>query len=353
MTVLVSSTGELVTAAGTQTGLSKPSVPLSQFGTGGAGGLDLIGDRVVSYGEIYRTQWAVATAVHKIERQISRLPLKAYRRTADGDRERLRSGYLASLLGRPWTGGAATHLKQAIALPTLVHGNGLLRKVRQERAGAVTEFQPIPWERIRIHADPGGPVNVWEVTMPGVPRYLDPSEVIHFGFRGLDGDLGVSPLRQLGTSLSIEDAAQRYQQSIMRNSARPPGALEMDEEFTGLTPEQKLEAMGAMRQDVDRLYAGPENAGVPIILPPGLAWKAVGHTAVEAELIEQRKIAREEVFACYDVSPPLVGLLERSNVQQHRRASPDALRHRPRAVADVDRGDAGGAAHRAGAHAAR
>jgi hypothetical protein len=46
------------------------------------------------------------------------------------------------------------------------------------------------------------------------------------------------------------------------------------------------------------------------MLPPGMHWKGIAHTAVEAELIEQRKLTREEVAACYDIPPPLIGILE-------------------------------------------
>jgi hypothetical protein len=49
------------------------------------------------------------------------------------------------------------------------------------------------------------------------------------------GPLGVSPLQQLGVTLSIEDAAQRYQRSMFRNGARPPSAITADEEFLGST----------------------------------------------------------------------------------------------------------------------
>lgn len=306
MPVLVSGGGQLVTTH--NTGLARPSVPLASYGRRG---VELV-DKVVSYGDLYYDQWAVATAVHKIERQVSRLPLKAYRRNRDGQRERLRTGSLGGVLKSPWHGAGPTHLKQAIMLPALVHGNALLRKVRAERGGGVTGFQPLTWELTNLPGYSGGQVEIWETNEPGSPRFLDPDDVVHIAFRGLKGQIGVSPLRQLGVTLSIEDAAQRYQQSIMRNGARPPSALEQSEDFTGLTPTEKFQAMTFLREDVNRLYAGPDRGGVPAILPPGLKWNKVGHTAVEAELIDQRKIAREEVFSCYDVSPPLVGLLERS-----------------------------------------
>jgi hypothetical protein len=42
--------------------------------------------------------------------------------------------------------------------------------------------------------------------------------------------------------------------------------------------------MARLRADLTSIYAGPENAGKPALLPPGLDWKAIGHSANEAEL---------------------------------------------------------------------
>jgi hypothetical protein len=46
------------------------------------------------------------------------------------------------------------------------------------------------------------------------------------------------------------------------------------------------------------------------LLSNGMDWKPFSHTAVEAELIEQRLLNRVEVASVYDVDPPLLGYLE-------------------------------------------
>lgn len=313
MTVLESTGGELVTVGGGLQPFPRSSVPLAQFGDGGgAGALSLVGDGLtVSYARLYRTQLWVAIAVNKLMRQVSRLPLKAYRRTPDG-RERIRTGRLAELLERPFPMGGPTHLKQAIILPALVHGNAALRKARQTAGGPPVRLEPLAWSQMRVHGDEGAPVEMWETTQSGQPRYIDPADVVHVAWRGIDGPIGISPLQQLAVTIRIEDAAQRYQQALFANGARTPSAITADKEFLGLDRDERQELMRNLRADVTELYAGPENAGRPALLPPGLEWKPIGQTAVEAELIDQRKITREEVAACYDVSPPLIGLLERS-----------------------------------------
>jgi HK97 family phage portal protein len=88
-----------------------------------------------------------------------------------------------------------------------------------------------------------------------------------------------------------------------------------------LDKDERREIMQQLRQDVTSIYAGPYNAGKPALLPPGLDWKQVGHTSVEAELIDQRKIARDEVSAVYLIPPPMLGILDKatySNIETQR-----------------------------------
>lgn len=309
MATLVGSDGSLFGVGGGNQPFPRSSVPLSDY----AGGVDLLGDLTVSFAHIYRTQIWVAIVVNKIAYQISRLPLKAYKRTSEG-RSRLRTGVLPGLLERPFARSGPTHLKQAMMKPALVHGNSALRIVRDRPDGPPASFAPLLWRRLTAHADDGGPVEIWETSQAGHPRWIPPGDIIHLAWRGLDGPIGLSPLRQLGVTLAIEDAAQRHQRAMLANSAAPAAAISMSEQYIGMERGQRDEIIGNLRSDVDRLYAGPENTGRPILLPPGLEWKSAAHTAVEAELISQRELTREECAACYDMPPPLIGILEHATL---------------------------------------
>jgi HK97 family phage portal protein len=289
----------------------RSSVPLSQYGAGGA--IELLGDgRTISYADLYRTHLWIAVVINKLSRQIARLPLKTYKRTGNGDPERLRKGRLPSLLAHPFPRGGPTHLKQAIAMPALVNGNSTLRLVRDAPGMPPTRLDPLGWGSMKIIGEPTAPVELWETSQPGQPRIIDPADVLHFAWRGIDGPVGISPLRQLAVTIAIEDAAQRYQKSMLGNSARPETSIELSDAFLGWEPEERREHMDMAREDITFLYGGPDNAGRPWLLPAGMKLNALSHTAVEAELVSQRKLNREEVAACYDVPPPLVALLEKS-----------------------------------------
>lgn len=313
MTVLLSEGERLVGLDGRPSRLKRPSEPLI---SAGGGAISLIGEgRTVSYARIYRTQLWVGVVTNKLTRQVARLPLKTYRLNSQGHRERVRDTPLAQLMRAPWAGAAPFQLKERIMLPLLVHGNSLLRKLRVEGPGGPpTGLLPLDWRYVRPHGEPTGPVEVWETTEPGHPRYLEPADVVHFAYQAVDGPIGVSPLQQLGVTIALEEAAQRYAAANFKNAARHSGALVAPKEAR-LSSDDREE----YRREIRELYQGPENAFNVAVLGNGFEWREFGGSAKEAQLVDQRKVNREEVAACYDMPPPVVGILDHatySNVEE-------------------------------------
>jgi HK97 family phage portal protein len=291
------------TPEGFNTWLSTNSVPAQLWGAG------------VSYTKLYKNQPWVAVLVNKLTRQIARLPLKTYERDSQNAKARVREGLLPMALESPAPRKAPIDLKQWLAFELILHGNSVTRKTRS-RAGAPTSgFERMEWAHME---PPRQGQDFWIYRKPGdKPKVLQHSDVIHLAWLAPEGDLGVSPLEQLGVTLAIEEAAQRYQAWSFKNSVRPSGAVKLP---AGVVLDSETRA--EIRADLQRIYAGPENAGRPVLLPGGVEWEPMSHNAHEAELIEQRKLMREEVAAVYDVPPPMIGILDKatySNIsEQHK-----------------------------------
>jgi HK97 family phage portal protein len=275
-----------------------------------AASLALTGDKRISFARLFAEQPMVGAAVMWLLSTSVRVPLKTYRRTGDDSRERLRSSDhpLAAAISEPWERGAACQLVMALLGSLSVHGNSLMEIDNGAR------------DTIRfINADYrfAVPIQPWRDTISGwtlddddpmTRRTRSIDQVLHIGWWSPFGPLGVSPLQQLGITLNIEDAAQRHQKAMLRNAARPASAVTTDKDFLGLEPEVRGPLLEQLRSDIETIYAGPENAGRPALLPPGLDWKAFGHTAVEAQLIEQRVVGRQEIGAVYAIQPGSLGI---------------------------------------------
>jgi HK97 family phage portal protein len=261
--------------------------------------------RLISFSDIYNTQPVVAAAINKLTRQGSTLPLKVYRREDNGERERLRDHPLELLLRRPISRRGPVHWKQWVLMPLLTHGNSLVFKFREDPDGPPTALLPVSWPHIEAYAQEGGLVEWWATTQGGERRWFQAEQAIHFAWESPQGEIGTSPLRQLGVTVQIEDAAQRYQKAMFKNGVRPTGAIKTPQ---GVVLDK--ETRSEIRADLERTAAGIGNAGRPLLLPGGLDWVAMSHTAHEAELIDQRKLNREEVAMVYDLPGPLIGDLE-------------------------------------------
>lgn len=285
------------TDEGFNTFLSTNSVPLRDWGFSSGG-----------YGRLYESQPWVFVAVNKLVRQIARLPLKVYEEgSQSGEKKRVRSGRLYDAISKPAPGCGPVDLKQWLVFDLLVQGNSGLKKRRPSAGAPPVGFEPRDWRDVDWKdVDEDGFIDVWYGRGTGRDReVIRPENFVHLHWHSTKDGVGVSPLRPLATTLRVELAAQLYQESLFKNSARPSGAVKMPQ---GVVLDKDVR--DEIRADINRLYAGPMNAGRPVLLPGGLEWVAMALNADEASLIDQRKLNREEVAAAYDMPPPLIGILD-------------------------------------------
>lgn len=101
-------------------------------------------------------------------------------------------------------------------------------------------------------------------------------------------------------------ATERFAQSIWRNGARLSGFVKHPEQIGP-------DAARTLRDSLNALYGGAENAGKIGVLEEGSDWVPVSSTAHDAELSEARRLAVLEVARIFNVPPPLLQELSGAN----------------------------------------
>lgn len=267
-----------------------------------------------SYDAILKSQPLVYAAVTKLTNAVARNPLKVYEYGVDGDsRQRVRSHPLAQLLRRPHVRGSEFSVKAYAAQNLFVYGECLIVKVRPSAGAPPNELWTVPMRQVQVIKDESGVLG-YEVYAGVSSLFVGPEDVIH-----IELPAG-SPLQPLARTLALEDASITWQGENLANGMTQRGAFVTDARLNDAT-------IPRLRAELEQLYGGVENAGKVALLEQGLKFESIGVSAVDSDLIAQRKLSREEVCAAYDINPALLGL-EQANygaTVEHRRALFDAV----------------------------
>lgn len=284
-----------------------------------AGTIDLLrGDGLTAtFDAMYKTQPNVYAVVSKIVNAVARSPFLLFNGSgAPDERVRVYDSPLNRVLRKPFKFGSPSRLKTAFTKDLHIHGKALLVKFRAEGAGAPpSELWPVPWRFVQIISDNSGPLG-YKIQMNGASTFVAPEDAIYFELPD-----GISPLDPLRRTLALEDAAMTFQSESFRNGVTGRGAF---------TTEQVLReaSLPVLRGELEKLYAGPENAGRFGLFDQGLKFTTMGSSAVDVELVGQRKLSREEVCSVYDFSPQLIGVADNTQagvVYEMRKALYDAI----------------------------
>lgn len=282
----------------------------------GARSISLVGGESATYEELYRTQPWVQIVVNKLAKTTGRLPLKVYRNPDEpGERERVRTGPLASLLMLPSERLGTGEFVRMIVSNVALHGNFVAVKWRPRPGIPPQRLLCSSFAYWDVVSDGEG--NTWYTYRParGPVIPFRPEEVLHFAWwKPGPGLKAPSPMEALRRTLMMEDATQRAAIASFENGMRQAGFFAAK----GTIPPAQFDRI---RAQLSEKYGGPDNAMSVVLLDNDIDWKRMSNDAQESELVNLRKLTREEVAAVLDVPPPVIGILDRatfSNItEQH------------------------------------
>ena len=276
------------------------------------GSLSLSSDYTATYEEIVRKQLWARIAVNKLSYGIGRVPLKTYRKNADGSRERVTDSPLAALMRRPNESketGHAAGFKARIVYDLYTFANALIVKV-QARPDAVPSMLIPVSPRGCMIADNGD--YVWNQHLSNERRFK-PWQIIHLIEPGpTTSGFGVSRWEAARLTLAIEYAAQRLGAATFNNGARPGGIINVK---GGLPPgsAERQVAIERFSSEVKRRFGGPDKAGLPAVLEGDVNWLAMAYNLDDSAVVDHRQLTREEIAALLDIPQPALGILDEAN----------------------------------------
>jgi len=310
MTTLQTADGRLLRAQRPQgTGFQQSSGlagPFSPMWSDGSSDNDASDAYLKSYEAIYRSQPVLAGVIDKLARRIATLPLVAYEKKGQ-TRKVVEGDSLDTLLRTPMPRRSTVHLLTHIFQSLLIHGNAVVAKVRTgDEETPPSMLWPLNWAQLSAYGPIGGTIEWWSTTQfEGEERFIKAEDTLHFAWVAPSGsEIGVSPLEKLGVTIRLEDAAQRHQTSMFRNGVRPSAAVTIDD------PNPRKEKLDLASTIIRQAHGGMDKSGSWVFLGANAKVTPLSFNAVEVELIQQRKLDREEIGMVYDMPGPLMGDFE-------------------------------------------
>ena len=229
------------------------------------------------------------------------LPLKVYRRRADGGREVDTAHHVSGLMQEP---------NQLMTLPSLlttVHaqvvgrGNGL-GWIFRDRAGRAVELWPVIPGEIEVDAtQPRRPIYRSTET----DRVLNPDNILHVPGIGDNGIIGKNPIELAREAVGLGMAAEQYGGRFFGNDSTPSGILTSDQSI-------KQEQADEFARRWEKMHKGVGNSHRIAVLGSGLKHSATAISQKDSQFIELRKFQVAEIARLFGVPPHMLADTEKS-----------------------------------------
>jgi HK97 family phage portal protein len=181
-------------------------------------------------------------------------------------------------------------------------------------------------DRMTVIPGPKGWADGWEYRHGSQKRVFvrdrasGRSPILHLKlFNPGDDHYGLSPMEAAARAVDVHNSGGAWAKALLDNAARPSGALVV----TGRDGEGRLTdpQYERLKDELENLYTGPQNAGRPLLLEGGLDWKPMGHSPAEMDFIAARREAAREIALAFGAPPMLLGLPGDNTYSNYREAN--------------------------------
>jgi HK97 family phage portal protein len=145
-------------------------------------------------------------------------------------------------------------------------------------------------------------------------------KVLHIkNYHPTDPNYGLSCLDAASLPIRLHSEATKWKNALLRNGARPSGAL-IIRDGNGYLNDEQFERL---QQQLYDKYSGSSNSGKPLLLEGGLDWKEMSISPKDMDFIQSKNSAAREIALAFGVPPQLLGINgdnTYSNMQEARLA---------------------------------
>jgi len=237
------------------------------------------------------TSAPVRRAVQLISESVGQLPIHVYRRGADGSKERAADHPAYALLHdavNEWT--PSSKFKEEITRDALLYPNGGFAYIN------IVDGKP--FELTRLNPDDAPVIVKFENSEPTYHvgnRVIPRQNILHIPSPSLNGCGLVHDARE---AIGLAIALDRHAAKLMGNGARPSGLLS----FPANTGPDTLTRGKAAWQATH----GGDKSGGTAVIPGDVKWQSLTFTSVDAQFMEMRRFAIEEIARVFGCPPHML-----------------------------------------------
>lgn len=246
---------------------------------------------------------AVWACVRLLSETVSTLPLKVYRKNADGSREEARNHPLYRLLCEsPNVEMTPGRFMLFIVASICLRGNAFVEK---KRIGSrVVALMPLLPQNMTVERLENGRLQ-YQYTEKNGKRIIDANDMMHIRGFGLDGVCGMHPIAEgrevFGAAMAAEEAAGK----IFAQGMQASGFLSSDQK---LNPGQRDDLRKSLAT-----FHGSRGAGKLMVLEAGLKYQGITMNPEAAQMLQTRALNVELICSWFKVPPFMIGHMDKQS----------------------------------------
>jgi HK97 family phage portal protein len=279
---------------------------------------------VASGVDTYSKNVVVYRCVNLISQSASHVPWVVKKNKKNGDSTIYENHPALQLLRRPNPQKAGTDFFSEVIASKLLYGNAYISSTSLGNTAPRQIYLP-PASSTEIVINKGRAVaykynsDIYSKTY-NIDHVSHMSKVLHIkNYHPTNDHYGLSCLSPANLPIELHQQATIWNNSLLKNGARPSGALIVKDSSNHLTDEQFIR----LQEQLSEKFTSSNNSGKPLLLEGGFDWQEMSINPRDMDFIESKNSASREIALAFGVPPQLLGINgdnTYSNMQEARLA---------------------------------